>query len=124
MLHHRDLTERIIGLGIEVHRTAGPGLRESVYADSLCDELAEAGIPFQREVIVSVKSKTKTLPLGFRADIPVANAVILAVKAVAACLSTHDAQILNDLHMSQIRIGLLMNFHALRLKDGLRRFVV
>ena len=124
MLHHRDLTERIIGLAIEVHRTAGPGLLESVYAECLCDELAEAGIPFQREVIVSVKYKAKTLPLGFRADIVVANAVILEVKAVAALLPTHDAQILNYLHMSQIRIGLLMNFHALRLKDGLRRFVV
>jgi GxxExxY protein len=124
LLHHRDLTERIIGLAIEVHRTTGPGLLESVYAEILCDELEEAGIPFEREVMIPVKHKAKTLRLGFRADIVVQNAVILEVKAVAALLPNHDAQILTYLRMSPIRIGLLMNFHALRLKDGLRRFVV
>jgi GxxExxY protein len=124
MLHHRDLTERIIGAAIEVHRTAGPGLLESVYKECLCDELAQVGISFQREVMIPVTYKAKTLPLGFRADILVADAVILEIKAVAALLPTHDAQIMTYLRMSPYRIGLLMNFHALRLKDGLRRFIL
>lgn len=124
MLQHRDLTHRIIASAIEVHRTAGPGLLESVCKECLCDELDQAGIQFQREVMVSIIYKAKTLPLGFRADILVANAVILEIKAVSALLPTHDAQILTYLRMSQIRIGLLMNFHALRPKDGLRRFIV
>jgi GxxExxY protein len=124
MLQHRALTDRIIGLAIEVHRTIGPGLLESVYAECLSDELDQASIPFQREVMVPTVYKAKTLPLGFCADILVANLVLLEIKAVTILLPTHDAQILTYLRMSQIRIGLLMNFHALRLKDGLRRFIV
>jgi GxxExxY protein len=124
MLAYRDLTNRIIGLAIEVHRTIGPGLLESVYAECLCDELAQAGIPFQPQAGVPVTYKGKTLPLGFRADILVADAIIVEVKAVAALLPAHDAQVLTYLRMSHIRVGLLMNFHAIRLKDGLRRFIV
>jgi GxxExxY protein len=124
MLQHRDLTDQIIGLAIEVHRTTGPGLLESIYKDFLCDELEEAGIPFQREAMIPITYKGKTRPRGFRADIVVANTVILEIKAVAAFLPAHDAQILTYLRMTTIRIGLLMNFHALRLKDGLRRFIV
>jgi GxxExxY protein len=124
MLAYRDLTEHIIGLAIEVHRTIGPGLLESVYDECLCDELTQAGIPFQRQVGVPVTYKGKTLPLGFRADILVADAVVVEVKAVAALLPAHDAQVLTYLRMSHIRVGLLTNFHATRLKDGLRRFIV
>ena len=124
MLACRDLTNRIIGLAIEVHRTIGPGLLESVYAVCLCDELAQAGLLFQREVGVPVTYKGRTLPLGFRADILVDDAVLIEVKAVAALLPAHDARVLTYLRMSPIRIGLLMNFHAIRRKDGLRRFIV
>ncbi|MFL5252866.1 MAG: GxxExxY protein [Rhodopila sp.] len=124
MLAYRDLTNRIIGLAIEVHRTIGPGLLESVYAECLYDELAQAGIPFQRQVGVPVTYKGRTLPLGFRADILVADAVVAEVEAVAALLSAHDAQVLTYLRMSHIRVGRLMNFYATRLKDGLRRFIV
>ncbi len=124
MLAHRALTERIIGLAIDVHRNIGPGLLESVYTECLSRELQDAGVPFENEVVVPVIYKGITIPLGFRADIVVANAVILEIKAVEALTPAHDAQILSYLHMSQIRVGLLMNFHALRLKDGLRRFIV
>ena len=124
MLDHRELTERVIGLAIEVHRNTGPGLLESVYARCLCLELYRSGIEFQREVAVPVIYKGTTVTCGFRADIVVENAIILEVKAVASFLPAHEAQILTYLRMSQIRIGLLMNFHAPRLKEGLRRFVV
>ena len=97
---------------------------ESVYSECLADELRQAGIPFQREVMVPVVYKGRTLPLGFRADIVVANAVLLEIKAVATLLPAHDAQLLTYLRISQIQIGLLMNFHATRLQDGLRRFIV
>jgi GxxExxY protein len=62
--------------------------------------------------------------MGFRADIVVENTIILEIKAVTALLPVHDAQILTYLRMSGIRIGLMMNFHAARLKDGLRRFII
>lgn len=124
MLAHHGLTERIIGLAIEVHRATGPGLLESVYAGFLGLELREAGIEFQTEVTVPVIYKGATFPFGFRADMVVENAVILEIKAVTSFVPAHEAQILTYLRMSHIRVGLLMNFHALRLKDGLRRFIV
>ncbi len=124
MLEHRDLTERVIGLAIDVHRTIGSGLLESVYAGCMCLELQQANIEFQSQVTVPVIYKGKMIPLGFRADIVVENTIIIEIKAVTAFVPAHDAQILTYLRMSQIRIGLLMNFHAPRLKDGLRRFIV
>ncbi|MEA2743640.1 MAG: hypothetical protein QOG25_2011, partial [Acetobacteraceae bacterium] len=115
------LTERIIGLATEVHRKTGPGLLESVYAACLCCELEHAGIPLSRQVSIPVTSKGMSIPLGFRADILVDCIVILEIKAVPALLPAHDAQLQTYLRMSSIPIGLLLNFHAVRLKDGLRR---
>jgi GxxExxY protein len=124
MLEHRSLTEKIIGLAIEVHRTVGPGLLESVYAECLAYELGHAGIGFETQVTVPVIYKGVTIPLGFRADMVVENTIIVEIKAVAALVPAHEAQLLTYLRMSQLRIGLLMNFHSPRLKDGLRRFIV
>jgi GxxExxY protein len=124
MLEHHELTERVIGLAIDVHRTVGPGLLESVYVECMALELKHADIGFQSQVTVPVMYKGTTIPLGFRADIIVENAIILEIKAVTALLPAHEAQILTYLRMSRIRIGLLVNFHAPRLKDGLRRFIV
>ena len=124
MLQQRALTERIIGLAIEVHRFVGPGLLESVYRECLCLELEQAGIRFETEVAVPVVYKGSTIPLGFRADILVHGVVMVEVKALASLLPAHEAQILTYLRMSGIRVGLLMNFHAKLLKDGLLRFVV
>jgi GxxExxY protein len=124
VLEHRDLTERIIGLAIEVHRTIGPGLLESVYEACLCLELKRAGIPFRRQVSMPVVYKGTLISLGFRADIVVEDTVILEIKGVAAFIPAHEAQILTYLRMSHVRVGLLLNFHATRLKDGIQRFVV
>jgi GxxExxY protein len=124
MLEHQTLTETIIGLAIEVHRTVGPGLLESVYAECMALELAHAGISFQGQVTVPVIYKGKTISLGFRADVIVEKTIILEIKAVAALLPAHESQLLTYLRMSHLRVGLLMNFHAPRLKDGLRRFIV
>jgi GxxExxY protein len=74
--------------------------------------------------MIPVVYKGTTIPLGFRSDIVVKNAIILEIKAVAELLPVHEAQLLTYLRMSGIRVGLLMNFHALRLKDGLQRFIV
>ena len=124
MHEHQSLTERVIGLAIEVHRTIGPGRLESVYTECLGMELELAGIPFEFQAPVPVIYKDRTIPLGFRADILVDNAIILEIKAVVSLLPAHEAQLLTYLHMSRINVGLLMNFHAKLLKDGLLRFVV
>jgi GxxExxY protein len=122
VLQHQPLTERIIGWAIEVHRKTGPGLLESVYAACLCFELEHAGIPLSRQVSIPVTCKGMPIPPGFRADILVDDIVILEIKAVPALLPAHDAQLQTYLRMSGIPVGLLLNFHAVRLKDGLRRF--
>ncbi len=123
MLLAEELTERVIGLAIEVHRHTGPGLLESVYEQCLCHELREAGIPFERQVAIPVTYKGSPISDGFRADFVVAREVILEIKAVATILPAHEAQIHTYLRMSGIRIGFLLNFNAPRLIDGLRRFV-
>jgi GxxExxY protein len=86
MLEHQALTERIIGLAIEVHRTVGPGLLESVYAKCVALEPGQAGIKFEAQVTVPVIYKGVTIPLGFRADVVVENTIILEIKGVAALL--------------------------------------
>ena len=123
MYRHQVLTERIIGLAIEVHRRTGPGLLESVYAACLCFELEQAGIPLSRQVNIPVSYKSMTIPLGFRADILVADAVIIEVKALSVLLPVHEAQLQTYLRMSGLPVGIMMSFHALLLKDGLRIFV-
>jgi GxxExxY protein len=124
MLMAGELTEQVIGLAIEVHKNTGPGLLESVYEQCLCHELREAGIPFARQVAIPVVYKTVPIGEGFKADIIVAREVILEIKAVAAILPVHEAQLITYLTMSGIRIGLILNFHARRLTNGIRRFVV
>ena len=94
----------------------------SVYERSLCHELEQADVGFERQVAVPVFYKGERQDEGFRADIIVENAIILEIKAVAAILPAHEAQLQTYLRMSWI--GLIMNFAALRLKDGLRRFGV
>jgi GxxExxY protein len=124
MLVAESLTERVIGLAIEVHRHTGPGLLESVYEQCLCYEFHQAGLPFERQVGIPVTYKGVAVGEGFRADIVVDCKVILEIKAVAAILPAHEAQLQTYLRMSGIRVGLIFNFNASRLIDGLRRFVV
>jgi GxxExxY protein len=119
-----DLTEQVIGLAIEVHRHTGPGLLELVYEQCLCHELREADIHFERQVAVPVVYKDTRIGEGFRADIVVAREVILEIKAVAAILPVHEAQLLTYLRMSGLRVGLIMNFNARRMTEGIRRYVV
>ena len=124
MLVERSLTERIIGLAIEVHRHTGRGLLESIYQQCLCFELERAGLPFEREVAIPVTYKGVILDDGFRADIAVDRKVIIEIKAVTTLLPDHESQLLTYLRMSGIRVGLLLNFKTSRLTDGLKRFVL
>ncbi len=124
MLLARQLTEQVIGLAIEVHRVTGPGMLESVYEGCLCHELAQAGIAFERQVGIPVTYKGVQFDEGFRADILVDRQVVVEIKAVAKLVPAHDAQVLTYLRISGLRVGLLFNFHAPLLKDGLRRFVI
>jgi GxxExxY protein len=124
MLLAGELTDRVIGLAITVHRHTGRGLLESVYEQCLCHELEQAGVPFARQVVVPVVYRGRRIGEGFRADIIVDETVIVEIKAIATILPAHEAQLNTYLRMSGLRIGLLMNFNESRLVDGLHRLVL
>ena len=124
MLVRSELTEQVIGCAIKVHKQLGPGLLESVYEECLCFELAEAGLPFERQIALPIVYRERVLDGGFRADIVVSAVLIIEIKSVEAIHPVHEAQLLTYLRLTRHKIGLLMNFNVLRLKDGLRRFVM
>ena len=118
------LTERVIGLAIEVHRALGPGLLESAYEECLCYELNEASMLFRRQVPLSVNYKSVKLDCGYRIDLVVENRLIVELKTVESLKAIHEAQLLTYLKLSSLRTGLLMNFNVPVLKDGIRRMVL
>jgi len=118
-----DLTEKIIGCAIEVHRAIGPGLLESAYEECLCFELAQAGIRFERQVPLPVSYKGVKLDCGYKMDLVIEGVVIIEIKAVERLIPVHEAQLLSYLKLYDKRVGLLLNFHVPRLRDGLRRIV-
>jgi GxxExxY protein len=122
--HGGALSERVIGLAIDVHRQLGPGLLESAYEECLCFELAQDGVAHSRQVPLPVVYKEVRVDCGYRMDVVVDRQLIVEVKAVERLLPIHSAQMLTYLKLSGYKIGLLMNFNTLQLKDGLRRFVL
>ena len=120
----KDLTHRIIGLAMRVHRRLGPGLLESVYERCLCHELGKEGIAFQRQVPLPVPYDDILLDCGYIADIIVDGQVILELKAVERTQPLHEAQLLTYLRLSPCRVGLLINFNTVSLTDGIKRCVL
>jgi GxxExxY protein len=116
-----DLSPRIIGLAIEVHRHLGPGLLEAAYEECLAYELRQAGLTYRRQVPLAISYKDVQLDASFRLDIVVEDALILEIKAVEKLTPLHEAQLLTYLKLSKIRVGLLMNFNVPTLKSGLKR---
>ena len=119
-----ELTYRIIGLAIQVHKHLGPGLLEKVYQTCLCQELAEAGMVFESQVPLPVHYRGAALDCGYIADIIVDKRVILELKSVGRVLPLHEAQLLTYLRLAKCRIGLLINFNTVVLTDGVTRKVL
>ncbi|HEU4951070.1 MAG TPA: GxxExxY protein [Holophagaceae bacterium] len=119
-----DLTERVLGLCIEVHRQLGPGLLESAYQTCLAFELEESGLPFEREVHLPVTYKSRALDANYRLDFVVAGKVVLELKSVESLQAIHEAQVLTYLRLSGHSLGLLINFNAPLLKQGIKRVVL
>ncbi len=117
------LSDKVIGLAIEVHKALGPGLLESAYEQCLCHELERSGLPFRRQVPLPVIYKDVRLECAYRMDVVVDDKLVLELKTVENILPLHQAQLLTYLKLSGIRTGLLMNFHSPVLKDGIRRLV-
>jgi GxxExxY protein len=119
-----ELSQRVIGCAIEVHRTLGPGLLESTYRQCLSYELSHAQIPFQMELPIPVRYKDVLLDCGYRIDLIVRGDLIVEIKPVEMLLPIHQAQILTYMRLAKIPIGLLINFNVLKLQNGIKRFVL
>lgn len=119
-----ELTREIVGSAIEVHRSIGPGLLESIYEECLCKELSLRRIPFEQQRPLPLEYKGLKLECGYRLDILVAKMVVVEVKAVEALLPIHEAQLLTYLKLGGWRVGLLINFNVPVLKQGIRRLVL
>jgi GxxExxY protein len=116
-----DLTHRVIGCAIEVHRELGPGLVESLYEACLCDELADAGLRFARQQQLPVVYKNRPLSGHFQLDIVVDDALVLEIKSVHQVHPIHEAQLTTYLHLGGFPLGLVMNFNTVLMKDGVTR---
>ena len=107
-----------------VHRELGPGLLESVYEHCLAEELAVAGRSVERQIAVPVSYRQAKLDVGFRLDLLVDRKVVVEIKSIDALASIHTAQVLTYLRFSRLRLGYLINFNTVRLKDGFRRLIL
>ena len=116
-----ELTERVIGACIEIHRALGPGLLESAYEECLCHELSIAEIKFERQKPLPVHYKAVNLDCGYRLDLVVEQKLIVELKAVESLLPIHEAQLLTYLKLSGLTLGLLINFNVPVLKSGIKR---
>jgi GxxExxY protein len=118
------LSDKVIGLAIEVHRFLGPGLLESAYEECLCHELKEHQVPFERQVPLGIDYKAARLACGYRMDIVIARSLVVEIKSIERLLPLHGAQLLTYMKLSRIGTGLLLNFNAILLKDGIKRMVL
>ena len=120
-----ELSNRVIGCAIEVHRALGPGLLESAYEQCLARELALSDIPFQVQAPLPVEYKGVRLDCGYRIDLFVEKKLIIELKVVEKFLPIHEAQILTYMKLANVSVGLLINFNVELLKDGgIKRFVL
>jgi GxxExxY protein len=119
-----DLTYRVNGAAIEVHKTLGPGLLESVYKRCLKQELTIRNISFVSEIIVPIHYKGINLEAELRSDLFVENCLVLELKAIENLLPIHEAQLLSYMKLLEAPKGILYNFHSVNLyKEGQRTFV-
>lgn len=118
-----DFTPEIIGAAITVHRRLGPGLLESAYEACLAHELQKIGLPIERQKPVPVVYDGVKLDCGFRADLVVAKMVAVELKCKEGLHPVDEAQLLSHLRLLNLPVGLLINFHVVLLKDGIRRMV-
>ena len=118
-----DLSRKIINAAMEVHTYHGPGMFESIYADSLLIELHERGFKVDTEVLIPIDYKGIPLNKYKKIDMIIENAIVLELKAVDVILPVHKKQLLTYLRISHRKLGLLINFNTEHLKDGITRVI-
>ena len=120
----RGLTEQIIGAAIEVHKHWGPGLYEEIYERSMYHELGLRKIPFERQISIPLIYKNERVGDDLRLDLIVDHKVVVELKAVSEILPVHEAQLLTYMKLMKCRVGLLINFNVVILKQGIKRLVL
>lgn len=131
MIHRRvaepqrlnQISDRVIGCAIDVHRSLGPGLLESAYEECLSYELIQSGFSFQRQLTLPLIYKEIRLDCGYRIDLLVEELIVLELKTVEMILPVHEAQLITYLKLTGCPIGLIINFNVPLFKDGIRRLV-
>lgn len=118
-----ELSREVVNACLKIHRTLGPGLLESVYESALSFELRRLGIPYSRQQVLPVIYEGELLELGFRTDIIVMNKVIVELKSVEFLAPVHSKILLTYLRLTNIKLGLLVNFHHALMKEGIHRVV-
>jgi GxxExxY protein len=118
-----ELSNKIIGAAIEVHKPLGPGLLESAYEECMCHELTLRSLTYERQKPLPIVFKRKKLDCGYRLDIVVEKAIVLELKSCQKIEPIHKAQLLTYLKLSGLHLGLLLNFNTALMRDGIFRIV-
>ena len=119
-----ELTGEIIGAAIEVHKTLGPGLLESIYEECLCIEFGKRSMSYESQKEINIEYKGVRLESKYRIDLVVSKMIVVELKTVDELAPIHDAQILSYLKLTGLKVGLLINFNVPVLKDGIKRLVL
>ncbi len=123
-MRENELSTGIIGAAIEVHKQLGPGLLESAYETCMAQEMSLRGIAFERQKPLPLTYKGTKLDCGYRLDFLVEGLVVVELKAVKKYEPVHKAQMLTYLKLTNCKLGLLLNFHTILLKTGIKRVVL
>ncbi|MBS3737936.1 GxxExxY protein [Mesohalobacter halotolerans] len=123
MVHENNISSKVIGAAIEVHKQLWPGLLEKTYEACLLYELEEQGLEVKRQMALPIVYKKVKLNAGYRIDLLIENKVIVEIKSVEALVDIHTAQLLTYLILKDLKLGLLINFNEVLLKNGIRRIV-
>jgi GxxExxY protein len=118
-----EISHRIIGLAIEVHNKLGPGLFESAYQNCLYFEILNNGLTVSKEIAMPIIYKEIRLNHGYRIDLLVENKVVIEIKSVDAIIDVHKAQLLTYLRLGNYKLGLILNFNTIHLKNGIKRII-
>ncbi|SRX75611.1 GxxExxY protein [Aequorivita antarctica] len=118
-----ELSSKIIGACIEVHKQLGPGLLESTYEVCLAHELRTLGLEFKQQVPLPVIYKGIKLNAGYRIDMIVEESIIIEIKSIEVLAPIHTAQILTYLKLKDLKLGLLINFNSVKVVDGIKRII-
>lgn len=123
MMTENEISKILVDIFIKVHSELGPGLLESVYEVAICHELFKRGLNFKRQQGIAVFYDSIKMDIGFRADIVVEDKVIIEVKSIETILPVHNKTLLTYLRLTNIKLGLLVNFNVNLVKNGITRLV-